>query len=366
MDNQENSQQLNQTTTPQNTEKKKEGCFWIGVVALLFLCVIGVVVIAGGLIFAVASGGFAERMETLASTANSNLIEEHIEGSIFAKDKIAVIDIRGVITSAPAASGSIYELACADIITEQIKRAATDASVKAIIINLDTPGGEVTASDVIYNEIMKARKEHNVPVVAYMNSLAASGGYYSAVACDKIVANRLTLTGSIGVIMETYNYHELFNKIGVKSEIYKSGKMKDILDGSRPRTEGEIQIIQNLVNNCYSEFVKVVSLGRKIPIETIRTTEIGDGRVFDGEQALKLKLVDSLGYFEDATKLAAQLAGTNIESVKLVRYSEAFSLSRLLREMKGVSKPLNVNLQPGAPDASIIKKGRMYFLPEML
>ena len=294
-----------------------------------------------------------------------NLEEEYVQGK--RKDdspKIAVIDVRGVIVSNEDSFGGTH--ADPRLICTRIRRAAADSGVKAVIVNLNTPGGEVVASDEIYAEIKRFRKQTGKPAVAMMNTMAASGGYYVAAACHPIVANRLTMTGSIGVIISTFNYRGLFEKIGLQSEVYASGRMKDMLNGARPRTPEEIQIVQQLVSRTYEEFVRIVAESRKIPAEKIRGGVIGDGRIFDGEEARRLGLVDRLGYFSDAVKIAAEAAGLKPDSYTVIRYKEPFSFSRLISLMSAKSGevPVNVSLN-GAPAgrAFVPKRGMLYYLP---
>jgi len=196
-----------------------------------------------------------------------------------------------------------------------------------------------------------------------MNSMAASGGYYIASGCKPIIANKLTLTGSIGVIISTYNYRGLFEKIGMKSEVYTSGKMKDMLNGARERTPEEIALVQTLVNNTYSEFIEIVSRSRNIPVEKIRNSIIGDGRVFDGKQALALGLVDSLGYFRDAVAVAARAANLEKGTYTVVRYQEPFSFSKFLSMLFAKTQPVNISVQGHAFNTFAPKRGMLYFLP---
>ena len=353
---------------PKNENAKPEsksrlwtaGCVVVAVVA--FLAIAALVVV--GAIFGLASlaGGSLSEFEKLGSSSLSgrSFTEELVSGSYFASDKIVVIDVIGVISSA---EGSFSEVASSRAICDQIKSAEEDPSVKAVVINLDTPGGEVTASDEIHHELLKIRaKPYGKPVVAMMNSLAASGGYYVAVACDSIVANKLTLTGSIGVIIEGYNYSELFKKVGVEAEVYKSGPMKDMLNGARPRTVEERVIVQKLVDNTYEEFLTVVSEGRKIPMSQLRGSHLTDGRVLDGKQAKEAKLVDKLGYFDDSVKEAASLAKTS--HYKVVRYAEAFSFSKLLEKVTAKdARAMKVSIGNLDAQSPALKKGCLYFLP---
>ena len=291
------------------------------------------------------------------------LEEEYVTGKHNEKSKIAVVNVRGVITSDEDSFDN--NIAHSRQICLRIRRAASDPDVKALIVNLNTPGGEVVASDEIYAEIKRFRKTGK-PAVAMMNTMAASGGYYVAAACSPIIANKLTLTGSIGVIMSTINYRGLFEKIGLQAEVYTSGKMKDMLNGARQRTPEEVGIVRELVNNTYLEFTRIVAESRKIPVEKIRSSEIGDGRIFDGVQAKKLGLVDSLGYFRDAVDAAAKNAKLKPDSYTVIRYKESFSFAKLFSMLSARSDLKGVNVQlNGTPSAPVFtpQPGRLYYLP---
>ncbi|MBO4649125.1 MAG: signal peptide peptidase SppA [Lentisphaeria bacterium] len=306
--------------------------------------------------------GFA----TNAADDPENLEEEYVSGKRISGDqpKIAVVDVRGIIVSNDNSFNS-SNIADPRLICTRIRRAASDSKVKALIVNLNTPGGEVVASDEIYAEIKRFRKTGK-PAVAMLNTMAASGGYYVAAACHPIVAHKLTMTGSIGVIISTLNYRGLFDKIGLQSEVYTSGKMKDMLNGGRQRTPEEIRIVKDMVNRTYLEFSRIVAESRKIPVEKIRTTEIGDGRIFDGEQALKLGLVDSLGYFRDAEEAAVKAAKLKPESYTVIRYKESFNFARLvsLLSARNGAGPMKVSLSE-APEIprTALRPGLLYFLP---
>ena len=346
------------TSSQKTVKKKNRGC----IAFIIFFTVI--FFIAGALaLFFLAAGVLLHfsSMPSFSILPGISYTEEYISGDQFSGNKIVVVDVNGVILNQSSPS-PVYSVADAEFICDQLKYIASDKSVKAVIMNIDSPGGEVVASDNIHHHIRKLRRENNIPVIASMNSLAASGGYYISAPCSYIIANRLTLTGSIGVIIETYKYYDLFTKLGVRSEVYKSGPMKDILDGSRPSTEAEKQIIQKLVNESYNEFVKIVAEGRKgLTVEKIKGTEIGDGRVFNGEEAFKLGLVDKLGFFEDAVDKAAELGNTK-GNYKLIRYSKPFSFSQLFSELKGPSSAISLSL-PGTERRAGLEAGKMYFLP---
>lgn len=334
-------------------KKKKGGCpgclfgCFAAFVAILILLLAGAWLIGNFL------SNFADDQESEDDTEESVLRPASERGG-----KIAVIDIRGIILNA---GGGFSENADSETICRQIRKAAKDPLVRAIILNLNTPGGEVTASDDIYSAVLRAKKSK--PVIALMNSMAASGGYYAAAGCDWIIANRMTLTGSVGVIISSFDVKGLLDKIGVQADVYKSGKMKDLLSVTRGKTQEENALIQSLVDECYIEFVKIVSAGRKIPVEKIRATEIGDGRVFHGARALELGLIDELGRMPEAVAKAEELAKCEPGSLKVVRYKRNNSLFNLLFSADAeASHLLRVRL-PGfaAPE---LQQGCLYFLPQ--
>lgn len=339
--------------------KKSNGCLWWGLGILVMVFIAGCAIMILGVIISFASSGGSGSMPTLSHT--QNFTEEFSSGSYFSSNKIAVININGVITNADGGFSSNF--ANPQLIGSQIKTAAADNNVKAVILLLNTPGGEVTAADNIYHELMKLRKNTGKPVIAYMGSVAASGGVYIAVASDYIVANKLTTTGSIGVIAQTYNYVELFDKVGLKAETYTSGPMKDLLNGARPRTEEEIKIMQNIIDEVYDDFVKIVANGRpKLTVDKIKNTYIGDGRILTGKQALECGLVDSLGYFEDAVKKAIKLGSIPENDYKVVKYQRKLGLADLLF-MEAKDNKIKVEL-PGVPlKTQLPENGKFFFLP---
>src|SRR4029079_19693247 len=184
-----------------------------------------------------------------------------------------------------------------------------------IVLEIDSPGGEVTASDVIYNSVVKARAKK--PVVVYMDSLAASGGYYVACGGKYLMANETTITGSIGVIIQTLNYKQLFNKIGLASVVLSSGKFKDMLKGARPVSPEERDYVQSFVMKSYDKFLGIVARERNVPADGLRNT-VADGRILSGKDALEDKLIDGLGQIEDAFAKARQLG--NAPNAAIVKY----------------------------------------------
>lgn len=236
-----------------------------------------------------------------------------------AKDKVLMIDVDGTISAALETGFLSREKSVVARVYERLERAAGDPRVKAVILRLDTPGGEVTASDMVYHEILRFKELTGKPVVGLMMSVAASGGYYIASACDLIIAHPSTLTGSIGVISVFPSVEGLMSKVGVKVEIVKSGPVKDAGSPFRTMTEAERKLYQGIIDEYYEGFLAVVARGRKGKIADAGLRTVADGRVYTAAQALKLGLVDGLGYFEDAFGKARDLAG--IERARLVSYT---------------------------------------------
>lgn len=216
---------------------------------------------------------------------------------------IAVVEIYGPVRITQRKS---LRAANSDRIVRRLRSLSHRSDVKAVLLRINSPGGSVAAIQEIYNEVINLRKSGKV-VVASLADIAASGGYYIASAADKIVANPGTLTGSVGVIFELVQAQELMKKIGVKIETIKSGKHKDIGSITRELTPEERQILQTLINNAYEQFVNAIATGRNIPKEKV--LEFADGRIFTGEQAKTLGIVDEIGSRIDAINLAAKLAG---------------------------------------------------------
>ncbi|MBI5624696.1 MAG: signal peptide peptidase SppA [Elusimicrobia bacterium] len=187
----------------------------------------------------------------------------------------------------------------------RIRLMAETKGVKAIVLDINSPGGSVGAVQELYSQIKRVRKEFNIPVVALFGDIAASGGYYIAAACDRIVAHPGSLTGSIGVIFSVDNVEGLFSKIGYKSEPIKSGQHKDIGSWSRTMTKEEREILQSIIMDAYDQFLTAISTGRNMPMEKLRP--LADGRIYTGNQALEAGLVDVIGDAEDAVELAAKL-----------------------------------------------------------
>lgn len=212
-------------------------------------------------------------------------------------DKIAVIELRGVITES-------------EDIVRQFKERRENNSIKAIVFRVESPGGGVVASQEIYEEVKKTR-DAGKPVIVSMGSVAASGGYYVSCGASRIVANPGTLTGSIGVISEFLQLEDVLNKLGVGVKTIKSGKLKDAGSPTRKMNEQDEKYFQDLINNVHVQFIDVVSREREIDRE--EAVVLADGRVFTGVQAMDLRLVDTLGTYQDAIAIAAEIAGISGE-----------------------------------------------------
>src|SRR3989338_1477800 len=218
-------------------------------------------------------------------------------------DKVAVVEVEGIITEPES-------------INKQIKEFGERDDIKAIVVRINSPGGGVGPSQEIYREIKRVSAKKKV--IASMGAVAASGGYYIAAAANKIVANPGTITGSIGVIMEFANAEELLNKIGFKGYVIKSGEYKDIGSPLRSMKEDEKRLLQNVIDDVHRQFVDVVAENRKLKVDVVK--KIADGRIFSGQQAKEIGLVDEIGNFQDAIDIAASMS--NIKGKPVVLYPE--------------------------------------------
>lgn len=245
----------------------------------------------------------------------SAVLEDEAAG--WSAPKIALIDVTGLLVDArkpqlfAAGENPVADLA------EALQKAAEDRRVRAVVLRINSPGGTVTASDVMYREVVRFRQRTGKPVVVLMADLAASGGYYLACAGDHIVAHPTTITGSIGVIIQTFNFSEGMRRVGIRAESITSGKNKAMGSPFEPAHPDHRIILQGLVNDFYQGFVEVVTAHR-VGIEAENLPEITDGRVVTGRRALELGLVDQLGDVHDAFSQAKRLA--NVPAARLVKY----------------------------------------------
>ena len=232
------------------------------------------------------------------------------EKTVTVPDRVSVINIEGTIVCGADSKENLFQQAngvTSGTIMKQIREAAADDSVKALVLRIDSGGGSATAAEEVGRELLRFKEQTKKTIVATMGNTGASAAYWiAACASDKIYANATTLTGSIGVYMPYMNTEELFKKIGITSDKIKSGPYKDILTNDRPMTPEEKQILQNIVDEIYDQFVYTVSAGRRM--ETSKVRAIADGRIYTGRQAKNIGLVDELGDYYDALAAAGTLA----------------------------------------------------------
>ncbi len=311
-------------------------------------------------------------------------LEEAIVEENDSPNKVAIVPVEGVITSDLLERGN-YGMV--DYIRDQLKTAAQDDRVKAVVLKVNSPGGEVLASDEISNAIARFQRDSGKPVVVSMGSLAASGGYYVSAPCRWIVANELTITGSIGVIMHSYNYRGLMKIVGLRPLVYKSGRFKDMLSGEKDLDKlsaqeqedfvTEEKMVKDMIDQTFAKFKSVVANGRRGSNDKNgqnkgektdkgqsldgNWADYADGRVLSGKEAYGLGLVDELGDFETAVKRARRLAG--IDKANLVRYQQIFDFSSLFR-LLGKSEAPKIKVDVGL-EAPKLKAGQLYFIPSI-
>jgi protease-4 len=339
------------------------------------LFLVGSLLLGGFLVIVLAIGSAGMSL----GSSETGYVEEATLRDNDSKNKIAVIDLAGLIASFSVdASGNNM----VESIRRQFKWARDDDNVKAVLFRINSPGGEVLASDHIYEIIRDFQDECSKPVVAMMGALAASGGYYVAAPCNWIVAHELTITGSIGVIMQGYNLRNLMDKVGVRPMVFKSGKYKDMLSYDKLEediTPEERQIVQDLIDETFGRFKKIVREGRDL--ERRNTTpqwgnkpavegkmladdweDFADGRILSGTQALGQGFVDELGDLDTATDQALKLAG--IPDADLIQYRQPLNLANLFQLFgKSEAKAIKIDLGVDLPK---LKSGRLYFLSPLL
>ncbi|HEY2081885.1 MAG TPA: signal peptide peptidase SppA [Verrucomicrobiae bacterium] len=370
---------------PSQTRPAKRGRGWM-IFAIILVVLLGLSVLVNLCLF--AGGVMRTGRGTVAVNGTREAgprLEETILEDNSAFSKIAVIDVNGIITSSPLNQQG-YSMV--DVIKSQLDRARDDRRVKAVILKVDSPGGEVLASDEISDALKNFQdgKESNgadqqqskaKPVIVSMGNLAASGGYYISAPCRYIVANKMTLTGSIGVIMHGWNYRALMDKVGIAPEVYKSGKFKDMLSGSREPGEippEEHAMVQSLIDEVYGDFKQVVHDGRDAAHQKNQEdghalvdnwADYADGRVLSGTEALKLGFVDRIGNFQTAVESAKKIAAIS-GGANLIRYDQRYDLAdffHMFGESKSDAKSVKVDLGFDAPK---LQEGHLYFMSPVL
>ena len=328
----------------------RSGCLWVALGVL-------VVSVLLNLLLVVTLGLKAPVKAGKISTKHLDPLEERLVEPGKGESRIALISLRGLISLSDTGRGGVK----VDWIKRQLQQAETDDSIKAIVLAIDSPGGEVTASDILYNAVRRARMRK--PVVVSMGAMAASGGYYIACGGSYLMANETTFTGSIGVIIHLFRYNDLLGKIGVVPLTFKSGEFKDMLSGTREMTPAEKEYVQQLVMQTYGKFVGIVSRERKIPEDQLRSG-IADGRVVTGKDALAAKLVNGLGEIEDAYKKARELA--QAPDAPVIMYRQAMNFSTFFRSLGNDAS----EIAPGKVEINLaqeilpqLEPGKAYLLP---
>lgn len=349
--------------TPAPPKPAKNGRGWkIFALILLVLLVFSVMGNIGQLVERITSFGSAHRQD-----AGRELEKNYIEDND-SKNNIAVVSVEGIIASGYDAGYDMVEL-----VKDQLSRAAgKNERVRAVILKVNSPGGEVLASDEIARAIREFQEDTDIPVVASMGNLAASGGYYISAPCRWIVANELTITGSIGVIMHGWNYRGLMDKVGLKPDVYKSGKYKDMLSGDRREEDispEERAMVQDLIDETFEKFKSVVADGRESADKHNQYAgralasdweSYADGRVLSGTTAQDLGFVDETGNFDTAVERAEKLAGLDAGDANLIEYLPRHDLAAFLRLFgQTESRTMKLDLGLKMPD---LPGGRLYYI----
>lgn len=284
-------------------------------------------------------------MMTRESGFPTKLSERYVAGEITGP-KVAIVEVKGAIDDETAEHA-----------IRQLRQARNDVLVKAIILRVDSPGGTVTGSDRIWREV-QVFKTSSKPVVASFGGIAASGGYYVAAPADFIVTEPTTMTGSIGVKFELPQIEELLDKVGVTFETITTGPWKDTGSMYRKMTPEERERWRQMIDHSYQRFVRIVSQGRNLPLEP--TTALANGQVYTADEALKLKLVDQLGYLDDAILEAQRRA--KLESARVIRYAQPFNLSDALLGLTSQARGLDLGQTLGLSPMQDLRTPRMLYM----
>ncbi len=280
----------------------------------------------------------------ITPVSNTNTLREHVvqPGQGWSQPKIVIVEVEGLLANAQ--KGGLLQPTenPVSLLAQELDHAANDQRVKAIVLRINSPGGTVTASDTMYQLVMDFREKTGKPVIAATQEVAASGGYYVALAADRIIAHPTSVIGSIGVIFNTFDIEGTMGKLGIRAEAIKSGPLKDMGSPFHRLTNEERQVMQSMVDEYYRRFVAVVASRRKITDEQ-RLESITDGRVFSGEQALALGLVDATGQLSDAIAAARQMA--KIPNAQVILYKRPY----------GYAGSIYASTQTPQPQAGVLK-----------
>lgn len=281
---------------------------WIALIVALVLFIFS---ISFQLITSIASTDFSKLFNQGEKSFNEKVVDNG-KGS----DKIAVLNLEGTIQNDSGSSLLDNDGYNHEQFLDMLEDAGKDRAIAGVILRVDTPGGGVVESAEIHDKVKEIQDKYEKPVYVSMGNTAASGGYYVSAAADKIVAHPATLTGSIGVIMESMNYAELADKLGIDFNTIKSGEFKDIMSSNRKMTDDEHDILQTMIDELYDEFVQVIVDGRDLSESEVK--DLGDGRVYTGKQAKENGLVDDVGTMEDT--IAAMKKDYDLPDAKVIEY----------------------------------------------
>jgi protease-4 len=297
----------------------------------------------------------------ITPVSNTNKLEEVTveEGTGFSQPKIAMIEVEGLLIN--ARSGGLLQPTenKLSLFTQQLQRAEKDPQVKAVVLRINSPGGTVTCSDTMYHDLLRFREKTKKPVISSTQEVCASGAYYLACASDQIVANPTSVVGSIGVIFETFDVSRGLGKLGIATEAIKSGDLKDMGSPLRPLSPQARGVMQGMVDEYYARFVEVVSSNRKLTDAT-RLKLATDGRVFSGEDALKLGLVDRVGQLDDAIKLAREVSGS--PGARVIMYKRPYGYQGSIYASGATPPPQSNVLTIELPEMGLFLPSGFYYL----
>ncbi len=304
----------------ESPKRRGRAGFWISTSFAIFFFLCCIVLFFSLMAVFVIKGSLSPSEE---EESTKRLAETVVEGS--GQNKIVIIPIKGVITAQSTKNLLLETPSILEEVKKQLDQARKDDTVKAVILDIDSPGGGITASDILYKEVLAFKERTEKKVIVIMRDVAASGAYYISAAADRIIAHPTTITGSIGVIMPLVNVADLAKKYGVAVTSIKSGEMKDIGSPFKEMSEEEQKVLYDIVDEMYTRFLQIIADGRAMEIEEVR--KLADGRIFTGSQAVEYGLVDQIGYIEDTISVAKEMAG--LEEAKIIRYKRLFDLSEL-------------------------------------
>ncbi|MBP7275205.1 MAG: signal peptide peptidase SppA [Kiritimatiellae bacterium] len=325
-------------TEPTQKRTCRHGGFW-GAIILLIVGLVCSMLLNAGLAMGLAARDTGRQFAIAGERAADEHPEFQEEWSYGSGDtKVVRIALDGIIMRTPVGGGLFGDDSnVVESVLQQIRCAENDEDVQAIVIEINSPGGAVTPSDEIHRALRRFRNSRaDRRILAYVRDLCASGGYYIAIAADHIVSEPTAIVGSIGVIMESLNWHQLAEKIGVDATTIKSGPNKDLLNPFRPVNPENVAILQALVDSSYDRFLSLVAEGRKMSKDALRP--LADGRVMSPEDAQKSGLIDSVGSWEDALVQTARLL--EVEEVRVVRYKDGRSFFDKLFAVRTPVHPL--------------------------